>query len=153
MTSTTDSPSRFLGRLQNDHPNNNIHYYRDFSSVSTVPTLPQQLETAQVRVGSCGPITGGATPVFADIDLHAQCGVGITSQEVDEQRAGYWLMRECDTNYYGQYVYILKNTLNAQVTWFSLCEVEVWGIDSKSFILNLTFLVRDQSYCRSTGSN
>ncbi|XP_072014831.1 uncharacterized protein [Amphiura filiformis] len=99
----------------------------DPQPVTVVPTIPQQLETAQIRVGSCGPTTPAST-TLTDIELHAQCKEPIGTNEVNQDRAGYWLFRECDENHYGQYVYILKEKTNAEVTWFSLCELEVWGV-------------------------
>ncbi|XP_072016255.1 uncharacterized protein [Amphiura filiformis] len=96
--------------------------------------VADQLVGAEVRVGSCIPEGGdSAATELETIKKNAVCtGLSpannppnvITSAEAAHDN--FWILRECKTHY-GRYVYILKEDVGADATWFSTCEVEVWG--------------------------
>ncbi|XP_072026796.1 extracellular matrix protein 3-like [Amphiura filiformis] len=75
------------------------------------------LENTEIRIGSCS----------TTITDNAQCGLAYSAAEATGND-NYWVGRECDTNYYGQYVYAYKPAPdpNTEVE-FSICELEVWG--------------------------
>ncbi|XP_072025427.1 uncharacterized protein [Amphiura filiformis] len=86
------------------------------------------LVNAEVRVGSCDHTDEtAASDQLTIMEKNTMCGVSVSSTEAKIDHAGFWLLRECD--YFGQFVYIVKTTTDPDVAWFSLCEVEVWGMD------------------------
>ena len=80
-----------------------------------------------MRVGSSGD-----TSNLAAIQRNALCQTPVTETEEDDHVFN-WYFRECDNNYYGQFVYIVTEDISD--TWFSLCEVEVWGTESECYKL------------------
>ncbi len=89
---------------------------------------------AHARVGSCDHTLDPALTAAEEqtvIKNNAICEEdnAIAANDVQLDRAGFWLLRDCD--HFGQYVYIVKETTGSDVAWFSLCEVEVWGLTSK----------------------
>ncbi len=102
-----------------------------FVAAAMVTTGMTNLEDAEVRVGSCEHTVGASDA--EDINImkeNAVCGLPVDADEITLDHRGFWLFRECSLNYYGQYVYITKE-VDTGVASFNLCEVEVWGIDSK----------------------
>ncbi|XP_072015433.1 uncharacterized protein [Amphiura filiformis] len=87
--------------------------------------VADELVGAEVRVGSCIPDGVSAATEIENIKKNDVCSTSITSTEAAYDND--WIFKECDTNYYGRYVYILKEDVGADATWFSTCEVEVWG--------------------------
>ncbi len=96
--------------------------------LTLAPRRPEYLENSEIRVGTCEHPAGGTPDQILDtIRLNSICQGPINSAEISDNEP-IWIVRECDTNYYGQYIYILRETPEAR---FSLSEVEESGKQRK----------------------